>query len=112
MLNKDEEARKLAEIHYQIEPEMQQIFRLTSGLGRETLPEEPIKLLEVSDSTIPTGIMPLWFGPLPERGIHFRVVIIEITPEEFNKLQKQELQLPNGWAIGDLLPKPLLTVST
>ncbi len=106
MLTKDQEARKLAALHYEIEPDMMQIFRLSAGAEAEAKPEEPIKLLEVNQGTVATGIMPLKFDPLPSRDIHYATVIVEITPEEFAKLQARELTLPHGWVVGDLLPRP------
>jgi hypothetical protein len=105
MPTKDETARKIAEIHYQIEDGMVQIFRITAGAEAEEQPNEPVKLLEVNEGTIAGGVMPLRFGPIPARGIHFPSVIVEITPEEFEKIRTNELQLPPGWAVGDLLPK-------
>jgi len=106
MATKDETARHIAEIHYQIEDGITQIYRITAGADLEEQPNEPVKLLEVSESTIPAGVMPLRFGPIPTRGIHFPSVIVEITPDEFAKMQAHELKLPSGWIVGDLIPKP------
>src|SRR3954451_7324023 len=106
MADKDAEARKLAEAHYEVEEGMMQIFRITGGAAAEVLPNEPIKLLEVNENTIPLGIMPLGFGPAPTYGIHFPSVIVEVTPDEYERIRSKELELPNGWTIGDLLPKP------
>ena len=41
--------------------------------------------------------MPLGFGPTPEAGIRFPSVIIEVTPDEFEKIEAKELPLPSGW---------------
>jgi hypothetical protein len=106
MPTKDETARNIAEIHYQIEDGITQIYRITAGADAEEQPTEPVKLLEVHEGTIPAGVMPLRFGPIPARGIHFPSVIVEITPDEFAKIQAHELKLPPGWNLGDLLPKP------
>lgn len=106
MPNKDEEARQLAEAHYQVEPGITHIFRVTGSADAELRANEPIKLLEVNQDTIPSGIMPLQFGPAPAQGFHFPSVIIEVTPEEFAKIQAQELKLPDGWSVGDFLPRP------
>ncbi len=50
--------------------------------------------------------MPIWFGPSPASGVHYSSVILEVTPDEFQKIQNQELKLPDGWKVGDLFPKP------
>jgi hypothetical protein len=106
MLTKDEEAIKLARIHYEVEEGMTHIFRMTGTPEAESNPSEPIKLLEVNEYTVPSGILPLGFGPLASAGIHYRSVIVEVTPEEYQKIQTEELKLPNGWKIRDLIPKP------
>ena len=49
----------------------------------EVIADEPIKFLEVNAATVPTGVMPLQFGPVPASGIAFSSVIIEVTPDEF-----------------------------
>jgi hypothetical protein len=111
MDTKDEEARRLADSHYEVEPGISQIYRVTTSEELEAMDEEPIKLLEVNEFTIPSGIMPLKFGPLPSRGIHFRSIIIEVTPEEFRKIRTRELTLPAGWSVGELLPRPVVNGS-
>ena len=105
MPDKTEEARRLAETHYQVEAGITQIFRIVGRPEAELRPEEPIKLLEVNRYSIPAGVMPLYFDAAPGRGIHFPSVIVEVTPEEFTKIRSQELSLPDGWTLGDLLPK-------
>ena len=108
MPTKEEEAIELAQKHYEVEEGMIHIFHLIGTPEAEISPTEPIKLLEVNESTIPSGILPLHFGPLPSEGFHYHSVIVEITPEEYQQVQTQELKLPNGWKIGDLIPRPLV----
>jgi hypothetical protein len=108
MPTKEEEMMELAHKHYEVEEGMTHIFRLVGTPEAEINPSEPIKLLEVNESTIPSGILPLHFGPLPSAGFHYPSVIVEITPEEYQQVQSQELKLPNGWKVGDLIPRPLV----
>jgi hypothetical protein len=107
MRTKDEEARDLAERHYEVEDGILEIYRITDRVEIESREDETIKLLEVNEGTVPAGIMPIHFGPAPEFGFHYSSVIIEVTPEEFQQLEANELQLPNSWTIGDLIPKPV-----
>ncbi len=93
-------------MHYQVETGLSQVFRIKGTPEVETRPTEPIKLLEVNENTIPSGIMPIQFGPSPASGLHYSSIILEVTPGEFEKIQTQELTLPNGWMLGDLIPKP------
>src|SRR5436309_3313913 len=105
--SKDEVARKLAEIHFNVEEGMKQIFRYTADPKVECLKTEPIKLLEVNENTFASGtVMPIPFGPIKEKGIPYSSVIIEVTPEEFQRIQTQELKLPEGWRHRVELPKP------
>ncbi len=107
MRSKEEFAKELADIHYTVEDGMTHIFRLVGSAEDENRPDEPIKLLEINTDTIATGIMPLYFGKYPDRGIDFSSVIVEITPEEFERIKARELELPHGWAVGPEMPKPV-----
>jgi len=107
MPNKDDDARRLAEAHYAVEPGITEIFRIIGGAATEILPGEPIKLLEVNTNTIPVGIMPLGFRPAPDHGIHFPSVIVEVTPEEFDRIRLRSLPLPEGWELSELVPRPI-----
>ena len=84
---------------------MTQIFRIMGSAEAEVLPNEPIKLLEVNENTIPVGIMPLGFGPAPTYGIHYPSVIVEVTPDEYERIQSKELALPHGWTVSDSSPE-------
>ncbi|MGF1578167.1 MAG: hypothetical protein ACFCD0_02260 [Gemmataceae bacterium] len=101
---KDVQGKILAQKHYAVEPGLARIYRLTRE-GYEDDPEEPIKLLEVNKLTVPSGIMPLRFGPRPDAGIDFAMIILEVTPDEYDQIRAQELQLPNDWQIGELIAK-------
>jgi hypothetical protein len=102
---KDEAAKTLAATHYAMGSGISHIFRVVGQADVEVVPSEPIKLLEVNAATIPTGVMPLRFGPAPASGVPYPSVIIEVTPAEYQKIRAQELKLPNGWQIGGELPK-------
>jgi hypothetical protein len=106
----DEEARQLAEKHYEIEVGVQQIIRLNQDVGvqvqRADRDVEKIGLLEVNANTVPAGVVPIEFAPVPASGVNYPAMILEVTPEEFEKIKTNELQLPAGWTIGELIPRP------
>jgi hypothetical protein len=106
MPSKDEAAKELAQKHYQVEEGLTKVFRITSNPELEVNPGEPIKLLEVNAATVPSGVMPLHFGPAPASGIPYSSVIVEVTPEEFEKIKTHEIRLPNGWVLGEEFLKP------
>jgi hypothetical protein len=103
MSNKDDEARKLARTHYEIEAGITQILRINdcSKGDMADRASEPIILLEVNENTVPSGVMPIQFGPNPAAGIHYPSVIIEVTPEEYVKIRSKELDLPPGWRVAE-----------
>jgi hypothetical protein len=103
-VTKADAARTFAVAHYEAEPGLTRIIRFTSSAESEVI--EPIKLLEVNEATVPSGVMPLHFGPAPASGVPFPSVIVEVTPEEFDRIQRRELQLPPGWERAEELPKP------
>lgn len=100
----DVAAKLLAQRHYQFEPAITEIRTLTSGLPFG--PNEPIRLIEVNANTIASGIMPLRFDAAPASGIPFPSVIVEVTPDEYEQIKKDQSMLPNGWTLGPLLPRP------
>ena len=104
--SKNQEAIALAATHYLIEEGVSKIFRIVSSEEIESNPSEPIKLLEVNEATVPAGIMPIRFGPSLGQGRHYSCVIVEITPDEFEQFQSEKLKLPEGWNLGELLPRP------
>ena len=106
MMTKDDMATKLACIHYEIEPSITKIFRLTGTSEAEASPQEPIKLLEVNELTPPSGILPLGFDPYPASGILYPSIIVEVTPEEYQQIEGNQLKLPRGWTVGPLIPRP------
>ena len=94
MPTKDEEAMALAQKHYELEAGLTQNFRITGTAELELRPVEPIKLLEVNENTVPSGIMPIQFGPSPASGLYYPSIILEVTPDEFQRIQNQESKLP------------------
>lgn len=118
MATKEEEARELAWKHYAVEEGLKDIFLLQESAGaaavrngqvvqtEETCAGETIRLLEVNENTIPSGIAPIQFGPAPASGIHFPSVIVEVTPAEFEQIKAKQLSLPEGWELGERIPKP------
>jgi hypothetical protein len=98
-------AKELANKHYQVEPGLTRVIRFSGPADVEAVPAEPIKLLEVNLNTVPSGVLPLRFGPSIANGITFPSIIVEVTPEEFEQIKAKKLSLPPGWDIEDELPR-------
>jgi hypothetical protein len=97
--------REIAHKHFEIEAGLTHVFWINSPVESESSSTEPIKLLEVNEFTVPSGIVPLQFAPSRATGVSFPSIIVEVTPQEFAKIQTGELQLPNGWSLGHEIPK-------
>jgi len=98
-------ARELAHKHYEIETGLTHVYWINSTVETGRGATEPIKLLEVNENTVPSGIMPLQFGPSPAFGVHYPSVIVEVTPNEFARIRSGELRLPEGWTVGEEIPR-------
>jgi hypothetical protein len=93
---KDEAARELAEWHFGVEPDLKQVIRIVTD--DEDAPNEPIKLLEVNAATVATGSVEA-FAFAPSASVPFPTVIAEVTPEEYERIQRNEIKLPKGWSL-------------
>lgn len=100
MPNKDEVARLLANAHRDAEPAIVRIIRLVSSHEAEA--REPVKLLEVNPATSPSGIFPIAFGAAPP-AVPYPSIVVEVTPDEFRRVERGELALPHDWRLGPTL---------
>lgn len=98
--SKDDQAILLARAHKSVDPSITSVFRIVSP-STESSPSEPIKLLEVTASTAPSGIIPVGLTAHPSSGIYYRSIVVEIHPSEFAELQAGRLKLPNDWQLKD-----------
>ncbi len=100
MPNKDQVAQQLAEAHREVDPSISRIVRLVSDLENDG--REPVKLLEVSPYTSPSGIVPVAFGADPP-SVPYPSVVVEVTEDEYRQIVAGALPLPSGWRLGDPL---------
>ena len=96
---KDDTARSLATSHSEVEESICKIVRLRSA--NEDDDSEPIKLLEVNLETVAAGIVPVTFGPGDD--VQYPSIVVEVTPEELERLDRGELSLPPEWKMGEVL---------
>lgn len=97
MPEKDRAARVLAAAHRETEPGIVRIVQLVSQ--NEASPHEPVKLLEVNPATSPSGVMPIAFAPDPP-DVPFPSIIVEATPDEYERIANGQLSLPEAWRLG------------
>ena len=101
--SKSETARNLAKAHFANEPNLRHIYLLEPL--NENDPRDPIKLLEVVEGTIERGIEPIAFPADPARGVEYPVLIVEVSPREYENIQQSLGGLAtHGWSMGSELP--------
>jgi len=99
--SKEDVARELVRAHFEVEPGLTRVFLIRSGDWDD--PTHPIKLLEVNANPVATGsIEPYAFTPTRETP--YSTSIAEITPEEFEQLERNLLPLPRGWSLENAVP--------
>ena len=85
--------------HRQYEPEIVVIRQYEAAENSyETNPEEPIKLLEVNPNTGIEGILPiLFFAGIANGTVRVDMIVVEVSPDEYGKIEDCQLPLPEGW---------------
>jgi hypothetical protein len=95
-VTKDQATHDLAMWHFGVEPDLRQVIRIVAD--NEDAAGEPIKLLEVNAATVATGsVEPYAFAG--SASVPFSTVIAEVTPEEFDRIRRNEIKLPKGWSL-------------
>jgi hypothetical protein len=88
----EEVARDLARAHKDADDDITAIFMISDPAGAE------VRLVEVSGSVGDTGsVMPFRFGARPDLDVPYPSVIILMSPDEKQKLDRGELSLPATW---------------
>jgi hypothetical protein len=91
-------ARELVEAHREVEPNLRKVYFYADPDGRE------VRLVEVvAESPTTDEVMPFRFAADRERGVPFPVVIVELSPEEFERVERGAMTLPPGWTERDEL---------
>jgi hypothetical protein len=87
-------AASLVHEHFELEEDLEQIIWLKEGLAGE------IRLLEVNRNTAATGMVEV-FGFAPSADVPYPLRIAEITPDEWHRVQRGEIPLPESWSLDD-----------
>lgn len=101
MPTKDETAQLLADAHFRLDQGITRIFRIVES--DESNVARPVKLLEVSQMTTEVGMSPVGMSADPARGVLYPLVVVEISPDEFDCLRQGDLKLPHGWQLREEL---------
>lgn len=77
------------------------------GAYRLVVPGDPdrIGLLTVDSDSVECGVLPLYFPASPGHGFPRPIVIVSVSPREFDAIRAGDLRLPEGWSIGEEIPR-------
>ncbi len=94
-------ARRIAQGHLDADESVHQVYLLGSMEDEDE--GRPIRLLEVVEGTLEGDTDPVGFAPNPERGVKYPLQIVEVSPEEYQRLSGK-LHVGSDWvAIGECL---------
>lgn len=88
-----ESALELVRAHREAEPNLLRVVFYPDPQERE------VRLLEVIDGSPPSGeALPCRFARDESGAVPYPVVVVELSPAEFELLEEGKIALPEGWA--------------
>lgn len=82
--------KTLAVWHHETEDPPQRIYCFRDPAG------QVVRLVEVTDLVPETGeFYPIEFGPTRE--MPYRTILAQVTPDEWTRITRREMALPEGW---------------
>lgn len=102
VFNRDEMARWYAKRHLKTDPGIRVIYYLPVGA-----PEREIRFVEINEAIASRDddpIEPIDFGVDTDGESAHRLMILDVTPAQWEKIGKDQLQLPRGWSLSNAIP--------
>jgi hypothetical protein len=91
-------AKELAEAHRKEDPETKAVF-LAENLAE-------VRLVEVSGSVSTSGeVLPFRFAPRPDLGVPYASVVLLLSEDDWERIERGELALPPDWGTPATLKK-------
>jgi hypothetical protein len=96
-------ARWYASRHYRTDPAIQAIVYLPANA-----PEREIRLVEVNDAIAEREgpLEPIDFGVDIDSSEGHTLMVLDVTPAQWKNIEKNKLQLPQGWSREGSIPFP------
>lgn len=95
-----EVAQELAKAHRAEDPETKSVFLAESEGVTE------VRLVEVSGSIGTSGeVLPFRFAPRPDLGVPYPSVVVLLSEDDWERIERGELALPPGWGTPSTLKK-------
>lgn len=84
----------LIQEHFDLEPSLEKVIWINPELSTE------IRLLEINPETFPSGMVQSFYFP-PSDEIPSAMFLAEVTPEEWQKILRNDIPLPEGWTLAN-----------
>jgi hypothetical protein len=78
--------------HFELDENLEQVIWISSRSASE------ICLLEINPDTFATGMVQSFYFP-PSDDVPYPLILAEVTPEEWEKILLNEIELPEGWSL-------------
>ena len=86
----DAEAKTFADAHRETDKGVDTILYFPG--------DDEIRLLEFTSSVPPTGeAVPFRYDPSPSHGLHHRMLVTLLHPQELDLVRRGQIPLPTGW---------------
>jgi hypothetical protein len=93
-----EVARELADAHRVEDPQTRSVFLAES--------DSEVRLVEVSGSVGDSGeVLPFRFAARPDLGVPYASVVVLLSEDDWRRIERGELELPQGWGRPEALKK-------
>ncbi len=93
-----ETALDLVVAHREVEPNLRRVIFYLDPAGAE------VRLVEVVEGSPSTReVLPFRFAPDVAAGVPYPLVLVELSPEEYDLVQSGQLSLPAGWTGPEVL---------
>ena len=102
--NGDSMARLYAKRHLKTDPGIREVYYLPAGA-----PEREIRFIEINDLIADRDkhpLEPIDFGVDIGGTEAHTLLVLDVTPVQWEKINKKELQLPTGWSLDGAKPFP------
>jgi hypothetical protein len=102
LFDRDAMARWYASEHISIDPGICSIYYLPTNA-----PEREIRLVEVNDMIAVRNddtLEPVDFGVDTDMESQHKLFILDVTPDQWDRINESSLSLPQGWSLKDMIP--------
>ena len=102
LFNRDEMARRYATRHLRTDPGIATVFYLPAEA-----PEREIRFVEINELIADRDqdpVEPIDFGVDVGSATAHKLMVVDVTPAQWEKIDRREIPLPRGWSLDGATP--------